>query len=36
MKPIGFAADRAASLAVLLRVAAILAIALTGVASAHP
>ena len=36
MKPLGFAADRTASVAVLLRIVAILAIALTGVASAHP
>lgn len=36
MKPNGFAADRATAWAVALRIAVILVIALSGVASAHP
>ena len=36
MKPIGFAADRVAPLAVVVRIAVILLIAITGVASYHP
>lgn len=36
MKPLGFAAERATPWAVLIRIAVILVIALTGVASAHP
>ena len=36
MKPFGFAADRIAPLAVIVRIAVILLIAMTGVASYHP
>ncbi len=35
MKPIGFAAERVAPWAVVVRIAVILLIALSGVASAH-